>query len=154
MRFAPQRFADLSFGHQFVVWAVRVWRDDTLCYGHRDMLLHEGFARLGAPQGLVPFLVMMEQVADGPAVSSAAPQRVSEDEMTLAEMIAGRVRGGPVLLANGPLAARACGPALDDLAESFRRIGLRFGPTAVRLADDAFPRQPWPLARPAAATLH
>ena len=151
-----RRFAEMSFGHQFVVWAVRVWRDEDLCHGRRDLLLREGFARLGAPEGLVPFLVMMEQVcaapATAPAVSLGEPRWVSADEWTLAETVAGQIRGAPSILATLPLATKARGPALNDLAVALARAGLRFASLSRHAAPP--PRSPWPVLRPATAVLH
>ena len=55
--------ANPSFGHQFLVWAMRVWADRGMPPTQRDALLREGFARYGAPRGFASFVSLMEALA-------------------------------------------------------------------------------------------
>lgn len=149
------RLADLSFGHQMMIWAARVWADDKMLPGPRDILLRQAFAKLGAPHAHVPFLVVMDQWRhcnpQGVTSGVRRPETVGEQELTVAETIADAVRGTVSLAIDRSLSRCLQGPALEDLAHSLRAAGLRF--CTLPQPSHRHPNRD-PAPRPAGATLH
>lgn len=157
----PQLLASQSFGHQFVVWAMRVWADRSKSTAQRGALLREGFARLGAPRGFVPFVSFMESLA-GPgtrplAIGTGDPRWLSRDESDIVDVIARQVRDDRLPPAEGPSSpdrGRILPSSTETLVDALRRAGLAFGPPGQRLAGLAHHNSAWPRHTSATAAVH
>jgi len=157
----PQLLASQSFGHQFVVWAMRVWADRGLSTAQRGALLREGFARLGAPRGFAPFVSLMERLA-GPgtrplAIGAGDPRWPSRDERDIAELIAHQVRDDRLPPAESPSSSdlgQGLPSSIEALVDALRRAGLTFMPPGHQLAGLAQQKPAWPRHTSATAAVH
>ncbi|MGF1625990.1 MAG: hypothetical protein ACFCVH_14000 [Alphaproteobacteria bacterium] len=139
-------FCHLPFAYQMLIWATRMWNNEHVQPAQRWSTIRQAFAKVNAEDATLPFLRLMEVIQTGasmPILVGEGGCTVFADEIRLAEIVAGAVRGDPEastarlqrMLAPG--AARVAQSLVRELAAELKLSGLNF--TRVGVLDKQIP---------------